>query len=143
MVSILNSKDAPQVLDQLKDWMMLEWGEPISFEAKHPQILIPAPLVALNKQKQLIGGLAFTTAPVPQTDEVGVWINALLVAPDYRRKGIASRLIKSAVAEAALKYVSQLYVYTEFAELYISNGWTLLESEDGNAVLTRRTKLVA
>lgn len=97
----------------------------------------PAPLLAISEEGKLIGGLAFTIAPEPQSTTNSIWINALLVAPEHRGQGVASKLIRAAERAAALKNLTKLFVYTEYAALYTGCSWELLETKEGNSVLSK------
>ena len=118
MFTILNSKQAPDLVNQLRKWFEQEWGEldPIVGDK------FPEPLLAIDEAGELIGGLAFTTAPEPAGLGAGVWINALLVAPEHRGRGIASKLIQAAESLARDNINSKrLFVYTDVPALYVKN----------------------
>ncbi|AEV35167.1 putative acetyltransferase [Pseudovibrio sp. FO-BEG1] len=94
MILILSSDDAPHFLSQLCDWFAQEWGEMDPVDLRLNGLEAPAPLLAISEEGKLIGGLAFTIAPKPQSTTNSIWINALLVAPEHRGKGVASKLIR-------------------------------------------------
>lgn len=69
---------------------------------------------------------------------VSPWLASLYVAPAWRGRGIGSRLVRRAVAEAAALGVGRLYLYTPGqADLYAGLGWRALGTVDiGRAVVT-------
>jgi hypothetical protein len=74
-----------QYYDHLQQRFRNEWSQfpPIN-AADHA---VPKPLVALTSASALAGGLAFIAGKSPLSDELAVWINAVLVAPEYRDVG--------------------------------------------------------
>ncbi|MGG9999006.1 GNAT family N-acetyltransferase [Pseudovibrio ascidiaceicola] len=137
MTLILSSDDAPHFLTQLCDWFAQEWREMDPIDLRQSDLEGPSPLLAISEEGKLIGGLAFTIAPEPQGTTNSIWINALLVAPEHRGKGVASTLIRAAEKAAALKNITKLFVYTEYAALYTGCFWELLETKEGNSVLSK------
>lgn len=137
MTLILSSDDAPHFLAQLCDWFAQEWGEMDPVDLRLNGLEAPAPLLAISEEGKLIGGLSFTIAPEPQSTTNSIWINALLVAPEHRRKGVASKLVRAAEKAAALKNITKLFAYTEYAALYTGCFWELLETKEGNSVLSK------
>ncbi len=56
--------------------------------------ITPSPLLALSDENILLGGLAYKYWEVPNSiHTIGLWINAVLVKPEYRRQSIATSLI--------------------------------------------------
>ncbi|MEQ8955581.1 MAG: GNAT family N-acetyltransferase, partial [Gammaproteobacteria bacterium] len=101
------------------------------FEGPHRGFEVPGPIAALDGIS-IVGGLAYTSALVPGTGRLGLWINAVMVIPQYRRQGIATELIRHALAKAALTTHNRLYVFTDRPELY--KGWKLLQQLDGSSI---------
>ena len=131
---IVSSNSEPQHLEKLYKWFEAEWGEIKQFAGSNIGFVVPAPLVALDGSK-LIGGLAFIAHPVPGSENIGLWINALIVAPEYRKKGIGSQLIRAAEVEARKNNVEELFVYTNVPALYKLLGWTELNNDGKNSTL--------
>ena len=126
MVSILGGEEVtPQLLFQLQSRVAVQWGEVDPFSGKHAQIVVPTPLVAVDDQ-QFVGGLAFTSANKPDSREIGVWINVLLVEDNYQHQGIGSQLVQAAQTQAVELGLSELYVFTEIPSLYEKQGWELI-----------------
>jgi N-acetylglutamate synthase-like GNAT family acetyltransferase len=87
-----------------------------------------------------MGGLAFASATKPQSAEIGIWINMVLVAPNHRKKGIASQLVTSAEMEAKRLGVRDLFVLSEFPSLYQKLGWRCIRRDgSGNETILTRT----
>ena len=97
---------------------------------------VPNPLVALTLSNALAGGLAFIAAKSPLKDGLAIWINAVLVEPEYRREGVGSQLIEAAQQAASRAGEPFLYALTEVPELYSKLGWSILNNTGGDFVMT-------
>jgi len=123
-------------LKQFREWVDAQWDEVDPFSGVAGGIFVPPPILAIDDQK-LLGGLAFTSSSIPGGEEAGVWVNALLVATEYRRIGIASELIKAAVVEAGQFKLKELFVYTDVPELYQKLSWLVVDGPGESTVLKR------
>lgn len=133
MLRILNSQQAPHLNDQLLSWFQQEWGEidPMFGD------LFPQPIVAVDENGGLAGGLAFTLAPEPNGSRMAVWINVIMVSPAQRGQGVASKLIQAAADRAWNEHdLNRLFVNTDIPLLYEKNGWLLVKKVESNSVLT-------
>jgi len=106
-----------------------EWPEIGSFEKEMYGVSIPNPMGVLIDEA-IIGGLSFTSAKAPQSEEIVVWINAVLVQPSYRHRGIASKLIAAAESTA-----EKLFALTDIPELYIKVGWQVVSYDSEGTVV--------
>lgn len=123
---IAESDLAAQRYDELYQLFQKEWPDfPPLDTAKQA---VPKPLVALTSSGALAGGLAFVEAKAPLSEERAIWINGVLVAPEYRRRGLASQLISTAEASALQLGISRLYALTELPVLYCKLNWSILSS---------------
>lgn len=60
--------------------------------------------------------------------DVSPWLASLFVAPEFRRGGVATRLIAAIEDHARIQGVERLYLYTVDAEaLYLKCGWQVLD----------------
>ena len=118
---------------------MSQWGDVDPFEGNHPEIAIPSPIVAVDHQVSLLGGLSFTSFAKPQSADIGVWINMVLISPNQRKKGIASQLVQSAEVEAKRLGIRELFVLSEFPDLYQKLGWRIvgLDSSENETILNK------
>jgi GNAT superfamily N-acetyltransferase len=131
---IADSSLAMQYYDHLQKQLRNEWPEfpPIN-TADHA---VPKPLVALTSSGVLAGGLAFTAAKSPLSNELAIWVNGVLVAPEYRRQGVGSRLIEAAQEAARRAGVLRLYALTELPDLYSKLNWSILSNDAVDFVMT-------
>jgi len=128
MIDVVSSGTAHTHLNRLNEWLTAEWGEVESFDN------VPPPLLAIEGRK-LLGGLMFSSFQKPDREEIGLWINALFVAPEHRRKGIGSLLIRAAEAEAARTGERELFALTDIPKLYQRLGWQCVESSSNGTVV--------
>ncbi len=137
MIKIVNSKFSSPHLIELSRWISEMWNLSIDFKDIKDGIVLPPPLLAVEEEK-LVGGLSYTAYAKPESDETGLWINTLIVDPEYRGRKIASLLIKAAEESAIdLKY-QEIFVFTNIPVLYEKNGWIKLSEENNDHVLTKR-----
>ena len=134
MFRVISSTTAPGHLTRLREWFLAEWGAVDPFEGRSKEITVPPPLLAIS-DSELLGGLMFSSFRRPGGDELALWINALFVAPDHRRKGVASRLIRAAEAEAVSAGRRQIFALTDIPKLYQSLGWQCIESSNKGTVV--------
>ena len=136
MFSVVSSTSAPHHLKQLREWFVAEWGKVDPFEGTEDDFPVPSPILVTDGHK-LLGGLAFSTYPKPGLEETGLWINALLVAPEHRGVGMGSQLVQAAEAEAVSIGARELFVYTEVPELYRKLAWLDVDNSGEWKVLRR------
>jgi len=98
---------------------------------------VPEPLVALTPDHALAGGLAFLEAESPMGEGRALWVNALLIAPAYRRQRVASLLIQAAQDAARRSGATHLHALTEVPDLYRKQGWQVTRQSGIDFVMTR------
>lgn len=140
IIDILSATAVPETtLTLLRGWFEDQWGSIDPFTGNHPGIAVPAPLVAVDQQGALLGGLAFSSFAKPNAATVAVWVNALLVAPNHRRQGIAAALVAQATTAAQNLAILELFVLTEYPGLYEKAGWIpmALEAQRQEVILMK------
>ncbi len=135
MILIATADEHAHHFHLLETWFAGEWGELDSLT--HPDGLYPPPLVAVDENDELLGGLAFTQADVPAGDDAGIWINAVFVRPNSRGDGIAGRLVEAAEAIASRHGIATLFVFTDVPQLYAKRGWTVRATHGQSTILAR------
>ncbi len=88
---------------------------------------IPSIFIALL-ENQLAGSAAIVKSDMVSKPELSPWLAAVYVKQEYRRQGIANKLIARCVKEAEHLSVGDLYLFTELASKYYEKlGWRYLE----------------
>lgn len=77
------------------------------------------------------GSCLFVREEIDPKHDLTPWLAALYVAPEFRKRGIASALVRAIEQHARDMGCARLYLYTITAEgLYAKLGWTALEHFD-------------
>ena len=88
---------------------------------------IPVTFVALSGNT-LLGSASLFHRDMSTREELMPWLAAVYVAPEYRRQGVGSALVRWAVVEAKGIGVEKLYLYTPDKEhFYAQLAWSVLE----------------
>lgn len=132
MISVCTPSHDSALVNEFRSWVETEWGEVDPFTGND----LPSPILAL-RDGSLVGGLSFTYSCIPGTQEMALWINTLLVAPECRRMGIGSKLIAAAESSGKLAGQAELYVFTDIAGIYEKLGWEIRGTTDNNTVLKK------
>lgn len=127
-------------LRELYRWFVEEWSNVDTFRERKNGVPLPLPLLAL-RDNALVGGLTFTGYNKPGTVVPGLWICALLVLPEHRRLGIASRLIIAAEHQALASGFDELFANTKVVTLYEKQNWLKLYKKGENTVLSKQLAL--
>lgn len=130
----ISEKDNSPLLADLRVMLEKQWGKFAPFEPENQGLKAPASLVVTHN-KMVVGGLVFSLYKVPDSSKIGVWINGLIVNDNYRRQGIASSLIKRAVACAYHHNINVLHVSTDIPTLYSNHGWQRVAKNGTDSVL--------
>jgi predicted N-acetyltransferase YhbS len=135
MLQVVSSSAAPGHARRLREWLVAEWGEVEPFKSQSDgTVTVPLPLLGIDGQ-ELLGGLMFSGFRKPGGDALGLWINALYVAPEHRRKKIASQLIRAAEVDAFGAGQRELFALTNIPKLYENLGWQRVETGNEGIVL--------
>ena len=129
--------DHMEALPTLARWQHAEWGNlrvgdtlearTARLEAETGRDQIPLTVVALEGAT-VLGSASLISHDMETRPELSPWLAGVFVAPEYRRRGIASELVRRIVAEAARLDVPLLYLYTVHSEkLYEKLGWLVQE----------------
>jgi GNAT superfamily N-acetyltransferase len=90
---------------------------------------VPTVFVALDGAR-LLGSATLAERDMETRLELTPWMVDVFVAPEFRRRGGASAIVKRVVREAAELGITQLYLYTTGPwreKLYAGLGWSVRE----------------
>lgn len=88
---------------------------------------VPLIVVAIDNN-QLIGSAALVNEDMKTRKELSPWLASVFVKSEFRKKGIATKLVRHIEQEATRLGIERLFLYTEHARnLYAALGWQDLE----------------
>lgn len=125
-------------LKQLAHWHHNEWlhlnpGATLNsrlqrYQASIETELLPEIFVAYTGTI-LLGSVTLEKEDMDTRAYLTPWLASLYVAPEYRKKGVASQLIKYVVNYAKDNNFKNLYLFTEDqTDFYQYRGWHFIES---------------
>ena len=133
----------PELAERLARWSWNEWqwvynqrGQTFDHALKNYQErsnrdCLPLALVALDKDNgEIIGTVSLKPNDLEIRLAMTPCLGGMFVPPEWRRRGVASLLVRRAVEEAARLKLPILYLWTDSpgAEaLYLKLGWTVIE----------------
>ncbi len=96
---------------------------------------LPISLVALAEDRNDLVGSANLVATTLTHKNLSPWLSSVVVPPQFRGNGIASKLGLAAVAEASRLGFDTIYLFTPHNEsLYARLGWTTFDRVEINGV---------
>jgi len=131
--------DEQRFVDALAQWHYDEWSRMREWDSvslpretlikRANRRAIPTVFIALQD------GLLFGSATLAESDletrrDLTPWLTDVYVAPEFRRRGVASALVRRVVEEAAALNVPELYLWTTGKmreDLYAGLGWTTFD----------------
>lgn len=136
-LQIFNLKKRPEFAEAVASWIQTEWGIlPIhsffnSIAAKKKWFLnLPVTLVAVLNNEP-IGTVSFLLDDLETRLEFNPWIGCLYVRPNFRRQGIANKLMKVIEDISIIEHrFTEIYLFTENLEKFnLRLGWKNLEDD--------------
>lgn len=131
--------DYPDFAPTLAEWHYQEWNRLHandsvarrldSLRARSNRGQIPSVLVAVEDGK-LLGSATIAEHDMETRRDLTPWMTDVFVAPEFRRRGIASALVLRIIEEARALAVPQLYLFTTGPwreRLYAGLGWSVVE----------------
>lgn len=140
-MNILDLRDAPEHTAHVADRLWRTWWGPAGAALEEVEAALAEVLAANEFPFTLIsvtdGDFSGTvTAVASDFDErpnLGPWIAALWVEPDYRGRGLADALVMAALERLAQLGYGTVYLCAKppLRDYYCKRGWQLLEQEVG------------
>jgi GNAT superfamily N-acetyltransferase len=136
-MNIVRLKERTEYMTTLAEWHYKEWaylhdvdsverrvGE---FNEEFQANGIPVTFVALSGNI-LLGSSSLILHDMDTRIDLTPWLASVIVAPEHRRKGVGTALVKHAMNEAGRLGVKTLYLYTpDRISFYERLGWIPLE----------------
>jgi len=141
--------DHPDLVETLAGWHWAAWGQPgalphwiETLRGRLYRDRIPTSLVAMAGDEP-VGSVSIVEQDMSTHPEMGPWLAAVFVVPEYRGRGVGSELVRRAVRRAAELGSAHVYLYTDDAPgFYVRLGWfTVAEEEyEGHRVAIMGTR---
>ena len=118
-------------------WIQEEWRHSF-LEATYQELLselearttprrIPETFVALEGDK-LVGTASIVKHDMSTRSDLSPWLSSVYVPPEFRNRGIGSKLVRVVMEEAETLGTNQLYLFTPDAtRFYTRLGWSVFE----------------
>jgi GNAT superfamily N-acetyltransferase len=153
-ISIGVLADHPHLISQVGEIRCAEWGkppEPVELdywvdvtrrEAGHDEI--PVTWVAIDGQGRAVGAVGILEFDPDEFRDRSPWLVGMVVAPDWRARGIGSRLVRELEGWAAQQGFPRVWVATGPAErFYQKCGWSTVDRfvndlDEAAVILERR-----
>ncbi|MFM8342827.1 MAG: GNAT family N-acetyltransferase [Methylomonas sp.] len=151
-MQILDLRDAPQQIPKLAEWHHQQWASLNPNGSLEKRIvkmqdylsdeLIPSTFIA--KTSRLLGSAAIVDNDMETWPELTPWLASVFVAPEYRRQGVGSQLVKHVMHKAKHAGIEAMYLFTpDQANFYQKLGWEVIANEEyrGHSVMVMRVRL--
>ena len=136
-LEIATLADHPELVPTIADWFAKEWGgqeytTSVKYfterlEGRMNRNYPPITLLGFLKD-ELVGTAAIKIREMEIRPQNEHWLGSVYVRKEYRRRGIASELIKSIIDKASQLEIDKLYLYTRGkVHLYAKHGWKIVE----------------
>jgi len=136
-VEITHLYECPEHLGTVARWIHEEWwsdkpGHTVETMAARlrearDRNAVPLSLVALRDGSP-VGTVNLVANDNAERPNLTPWLAALLVAPEYRGRGVGSNLVRSLVGEAARLGFERLYLGADIPQYYARLGWEIYEA---------------
>lgn len=128
----------PQLIPVIAQWHQDQWcnisphlstDKRIRLYSDYPSRAgIPCCIIALANG-QAVGSASLVESDMDTHTQLGPWLASVFVHPDFRRQGIATRLINQCIAIAQQCQLPRIYLFSpDQADFYRKRGWQPLES---------------
>lgn len=139
MMEIVYLADYPDFAPILAEWHYQEWNrlhanDSVARRLEHLRAAsnrrrIPSVLVAVENG-ELRGSATLAEYDMETRRDLTPWMTDVFVAPEFRRRGIASALVRRVMEEAKATGVPQLFLFTTGPwreRLYAGLGWSVID----------------
>ena len=128
----------PTYLDQISVWFFEEWGDGVEGRTvgQFSEVIIermnidklPVAFVALVSE-ELIGTASLISNEICSLPRYKHWLASVFVAPEHRRQGWGTKIVRAAVQFAPDYGIDKLFLYTRsHTDFYQQLGWEYVET---------------
>ncbi len=136
--SLSNLTQYPTYVDQISAWFFDEWGDGVEGRTvdHFSEVLIermnidklPVAFVALVPG-ELIGTASLICNEISSLPRYKHWLASVFVAPEHRRQGWGTKIVRAAVQIAPDYGIDKLFLYTRsHIDFYQQLGWEYVET---------------
>ena len=124
-------QEHPELLEAAAQWFHEKWGIPKEAYVESMEACVanegavPQWYVAMQDEA-IIGGLGVIENDFHDRKDLTPNVCAVYVEPEYRKLGIAGRLLQFVCDEFAEKGIDTLYLVTDHTSFYERYGWEFL-----------------
>ncbi len=137
-MQILDLKAHPEHIPQLAKWHHYEWialNPGLTLQQRIEKMqkylgdqLVPSTYIVLDEDT-LVGSAALIEYDMDRPGWTP-WLASVFIRPEYRRQGMASKLILHVMQTARTSGIEKLYLFTpDQADFYSRLGWSELSRE--------------
>lgn len=136
---IINLSEAPELIEKASEWFHDKWDLPSEAYresmAAGADSFAPLPrwYVVLDRESRIVAGAGLIENDFHDRKDLSPNVCALYVEPEYRKIGVAQRLLELCRAQAGRSGFTKLYLVTDHTEFYEKCGWeflTLVNSDE-------------
>ena len=138
-MNILDLKEESEHIPTLANWHHNEWAYLNPDDSLQKRIeemqsylgrgLIPSTFIA-KERNRLTGSAAIVKYDMDTRLELSPWLASVFVAPEYRQKGIGTKLVLHVMEKAKDEGISTLYLFTPNKDkFYRELGWSAFSKE--------------
>lgn len=126
----INLRQRPELIDRAAEWFHRNWGVPTEAYHECMSAYISGKTeygwyLCLDGDR-IAGGLGVIENDFHNRKDLSPNICAVYTETDYRRKGIAGRLLDKAVSDLKANGITPVYLVTEHVGYYERYGWEFL-----------------
>jgi GNAT superfamily N-acetyltransferase len=129
--------DHPEFIPTLAQWQHAQFGylaPQVTVDQRVERLQthlgqagIPTTFVAMLRDR-LAGSASLVAQDMSSRGDLSPWLASLYVAPEYRKRGLGTALVRRVAQEAQALGVATLYLYTPDQEaFYARRGWSTME----------------
>ena len=117
-------------------WWHAQWGQDMGYSIPGAVAAIEGLTAPRAGQAALValvdgapaGSVFLIDKDLPSHAHLAPWLAGLFVLPEYRRMGVAQRLVSALMARAAAAGHASVYLYTAIPQYYRQRGWVTCDT---------------